>query len=549
MKTNAAKVYSWFFVLIIASLPVIQAISELKEKRGIQVFNIFEDTFITPKKTARNVSQMIQELKHELRAADSILTTHDYKNISESEKFQLHLEETRTISEAMRNKCVSINRYIDDPANVLISFIDSLTEEISVLEESSVSDPISIKASLSAIDNRTNFISGKLNSNSFHYIGQIFEHFFKYTAFNHHYLRKYEKEIENSSIFANSIRPLVQFVNFKLFQDPGEKAILGKNGWMFYKPDVEYLYKPSVTDPRSKVVDYNSKPVQDDPVSVIVDFKNQLSELGVELLVIIVPGKPSIYPDLINPVLKGSSNRDISHSQHILRLLEENGVKVIDLFKPFLQEKQRDSLIGDSLYLRTDTHWKNRGPLLAASSVASVVRQMPWFQDNFPKTEYTIDTVEVFRNGDIGVMTRLSDFKIGRWQHKLPLEKTNCYQVFSVTRDDSGEIISRNLYRDEHRKARILILGDSFSRIYQTDEPRSAGWISHLAYELSEPMASIVNDGGASTIVRQTLSKKASLLKGKKLVIWQFVERDLRYGEEGWKKVPISILGKLVNTQ
>ena len=152
-----------------------------------------------------------------------------------------------------------------------------------------------------------------------------------------------------------------------------------------------------------------------------------------------------------------------------------------------------------------------------------------------------MDTVEVFRNGDIGVMTRLSDIKIEKMQLNLPSEKTKCYQVFSVIRDDSGKIISRNLYRDEYRKARILILGDSFSRIYQTDEPRSAGWISHLAYELSEPLASIVNDGGASTIVRQTLSKKASLLKGKKLVIWEFVERDLRFGEGGWKEVPITV--------
>jgi hypothetical protein len=52
-------------------------------------------------------------------------------------------------------------------------------------------------------------------------------------------------------------------------------------------------------------------------------------------------------------------------------------------------------------------------------------------------------------------------------------------------------------------------------------------------------VASIVNDGGASTIVRQTLSRKLNLLKGKKLVIWEFVERDLRFGAQGWKQVSI----------
>lgn len=542
MKINTAKVFSWFFIVIIAMVPVIQAVSELKEKRSIQLLNIIEDTFITPGETARKVSKLVKELKLELSSADSILTNNS--DISESEALIMHLEEAKSISEAMRNQCFSINRYIDDTTNALAAIIDSLTDEISVLEESSASDPVSIKEHLSAIDTRIESISNKLKRNSFDYISEMTRHFFKYTVFNYHYLRKYEKEIESSSIFANSIRPLVQFVSFKLFGDPGEKAILGKNGWMFYKPDVEYLHKPSVTDPRSKVVDYNSKPVMDDPVKVILDFKNQLSEMDIELLVMIVPGKPSIYPDLINPAIKVSFKQEISHSQHILKILEEKGVKTVDLFTPFLQERQRDSLFGDSLYLRTDTHWKNRGPRLAAASVASVVKQMPWFHDYFPKTEYTMDTVEVFRNGDIGVMTRLSDIKIGKMQLKLPMEKAKCYQVFSVIRNDSGKIISRNLYKDEYRKARILVLGDSFSRIYQTDEPRSAGWISHLAYELSEPLASIINDGGASTIVRQTLSNKASLLKGKKLVIWEFVERDLRFGEGGWKEVPITISEK-----
>lgn len=539
MRINTAKFFSWFFILIIASVPVIQGISELREERGIQFFNILEDTFITPVKMAHNASNMLKELENELLSADSILT-HDTSDISESEALLMHLEEATTIAEAMKNRSISINRYIDDSTNALTVAIDSLAGEISVL--GSLSDPSSIKKQLSAIDARIETISNNIKKRG--NIREIIYQFFRYTMFNHNYLRKYEKEIENSSIFANSIRPVVQFVNYKLFQNPGEKAVLGKNGWMFYKPDVEYLHKPSVTDPRSKVVDYNSKPVLDDPLNVILNFKDQLSEMDIELLVMIVPGKPSIYPDLINPALSAYAMETISHSQHILNLLREKGVMTVDLFTPFLQERLRDSLVGDSLYLRTDTHWKARGSRLAATTVSSVIKQMPWFHHDFPKTEYSIDTVEVFRNGDIGVMTRLSDIKIGKLQLKLPLEKTRCYQVFSITRNDSGEIISRNLYRDEYRKSRILILGDSFSRIYQTDEPRSAGWISHLAFELSEPLASIVNDGGASTIVRQTLSKKASLLKGKKLVIWEFVERDLRFGAEGWKIVNINIPGK-----
>ena len=71
------------------------------------------------------------------------------------------------------------------------------------------------------------------------------------------------------------------------------------------------------------------------------------------------------------------------------------------------------------------------------------------------------------------------------------------------------------------------------------DEPGSAGLIAHLARLLDQPLASIVNDGGASTLVRQELARKPELLDGKTLVIWEFIERDIRFGLQGWQHVPL----------
>jgi len=116
---------------------------------------------------------------------------------------------------------------------------------------------------------------------------------------------------------------------------------------------------------------------------------------------------------------------------------------------------------------------------------------------------------------------------------------TTCYQVFQVRRGEDSTVVSKKLFRDDYRRSKILILGDSFSRIYQSDKPRSAGWISHLAYELSLPVCSIVSDGGASTLVREKLERKKGVLKGKKLVVWEFVERDIRYGAEGWRDIKL----------
>ncbi|MBW1870953.1 MAG: hypothetical protein JRJ19_02755, partial [Deltaproteobacteria bacterium] len=64
--------------------------------------------------------------------------------------------------------------------------------------------------------------------------------------------------------------------------------------------------------------------------------------------------------------------------------------------------------------------------------------------------------------------------------------------------------------------------------------------IANLAYELQLPLASIVNNGGASTLVRQKLARKIDLLKGKRLIIWEFIERDIRFGLQGWEHISYS---------
>ena len=66
-----------------------------------------------------------------------------------------------------------------------------------------------------------------------------------------------------------------------------------------------------------------------------------------------------------------------------------------------------------------------------------------------------------------------------------------------------------------------------------------AGFIAHLARELKQPLASVVNDGGASTLVRQELHRRPALLENKRVVVWEFVERDIRLGMEGWQTVPL----------
>lgn len=537
MKIKNSQMFAIIIIALITSVPVIQAISELSKKEPVQFLNVFSDTFITPFTGVSRTIKTFKNMQAQLDSVKEIISSDSFNVENDMEKITFHTEEARAFLEDIQRSMISVNRYYTDSAAQTSAYLDSIDEQLKLLDVSLLNGEafdasmITRLASISKIAQKEVVPSG----------GSLLllpvKHFFHYTLFNKKYLRGYEKDMENSSIVVSSVRPLVQFVRYFLLKDYGDKAVAGKNGWLFYKPDVEYLFRPSIDDPRSIVVDYNDKALTDDPLEIITDFKNQLASMGIELLVVVVPGKPSIYPDLIGSVEDIEKYRMSSHSMKFMQGLRQRGVDVVDLFGPFSEERKNDQFLGDSLYLKRDTHWKPRGAVLAAKIVAAGVQKKSWFPDNKKSAEYVLDTVEVSRTGDIAEMTNLSDFQLGKLQMRFLPEKAKCWQVYSVNRDDSGNVISKTLYKDDYRSSRILILGDSFSRIYQTDEPRGAGWIAHVAHQLGEPVASIVNDGGASTIVRQTLSRNKSLLETKKLVIWEFVERDLRFGDMGWQRI------------
>ena len=256
-----------------------------------------------------------------------------------------------------------------------------------------------------------------------------------------------------------------------------------------------------------------------DPVEIIADFAGQMKQRGIKLLMVIMPGKADIYPDKLSswaapatPVYKNSIR--------FMDELRKKGIELVDIHSLLRSAREAADSRGEPLYMATDTHVSGLGAKLVAAAIAARVKQEPWYQKLDHRRRYLREKITVSRRGDIPRMTR-----IPLQEFLFPAETTRCYQV----RDsESGE-----LYTDGDSP--VLMLGDSFSRVFQTDEPRAAGIIANLAYELQLPLSSIVNDGGASTLVRQQLARKTDMLAGKRLIIWEFVERDIRFGMRGWQ--------------
>jgi hypothetical protein len=327
-------------------------------------------------------------------------------------------------------------------------------------------------------------------------------------------LRAYEKELEEASKVAAWLRPVHRQLRWWLMRDLGDKAVACSDGWAFYGPNLQYLGERYFRD-------LKSSQAVDDPVETIADFAQQLARRNIRLLLVPIPTKANIAPGHLRHTLEPSIDLAV-HTRRFMNELRARGVDVLDLHTPFVEEQRAHP--DKDLYLAADTHWTGDGARFAAGLLAARVREMLGPAPLQPTRNYRREAVTVLRRPDIPRMSRLPGEVVA-----FPAQPTVAYRVL----DQGGQA-----YADDD-DSQILLLGDSFSRIYQTDEPLAAGWIANLAYELHTPLSTIVNDGGASTLVRQELARSPELLKGKRLVVWSFVERDLRFGMKGWEKIAL----------
>jgi hypothetical protein len=375
-------------------------------------------------------------------------------------------------------------------------------------------------------------------------------------------LRRHEALLKEKSWVQRSVRPVVQRFLFRAFGEGGAKAVSGRDGWLFYRPDVRCLVEGNRVDqarPDSRWVEPSAPTTQrESVVRAIVQFRGQLQERGIELVVVPVPGKPSVYPDQLTERAGGAGHDLPTPASELLRDLGQSGVAAVDLLSVFRQARQRAPL--ERLYLARDTHWTPTGARLAAEAVAARLRELGWA----PKatTMFRTAPAVVERWGDILEMMQIPGLR-----GDYAPERVECEQVIDPALGllVPGASERPGAYRYPATAASILLLGDSFSRIYQYAEPRSlgtvvsqaggptpetadrqtpkrllpgsAGLLSHLARVLGAPVDAIVSDGGASTDVRRKLSVHPEILEGKRLVIWEFVERDIALGQAGWGEV------------
>ncbi len=339
-------------------------------------------------------------------------------------------------------------------------------------------------------------------------------------------MEAYETRQEDNSWLTRLVLPYAQYTFTRRFGLGNEKAYCGRDDELFYRPDVDFVTGHGFLDPaqmhRRRLADTESRiPLEPDPLPAIRQFNRELNDLGIRLILLPVPAKPSIRAKGLYARYPGGSMPQNPSYDEFIAVLREEGVDFFDC-RPILSGMEDES------FLKQDTHWTPA----AAERTAEALTQKILELNLLPKqlqVEYTRRTVGAANKGDTAVLLRLPP---GTKRYRL--ERVELQQV---TQKD-------NTLWKRDPKADILLLGDSFSNIYSLPALNwglSAGFAEQLSYHLRRPLDRISFNDNGSYAARRELARRLAAgqnpLQGKKVVVWEFTARELAQGD--WKTISI----------
>lgn len=331
----------------------------------------------------------------------------------------------------------------------------------------------------------------------------------------------FENALEDESRLGRLLRPPTQSIMTRWLGAGNERAYAGREGWLFYRPDVEYVTDMGFLDRqylhrRVKMADQWTTPPQPDPRKAIIAFKRYLDARGIALIVMPTPLKPEIHPEQLTKRAADVTRplQNPSYSVFVEEIRRE-GVLVFDA-APILADAARAA--GTPQYLATDTHWRPEAMEAVAERLVAFVREHVALPD--ADAGYRIEPREMRRAGDIAVMLDLPGD-----QSLYPAETTTIRRVLEA--DGSAWRPSRG--------ADVLVLGDSFSNIYSLQTMGwgdAAGFVEHVSYLLQRPVDRIVQNDQGAHATRELLRRGGEeRLSGTRVVIYQFAARELMFGD------------------
>lgn len=335
-------------------------------------------------------------------------------------------------------------------------------------------------------------------------------------------IKSFETSLEDSSVIGSGVRPPMLDGLLSFGGAGSEEAYVGRDGWLFYRPDVDALVMTS--------------PGGNGAARGIAGFAAQLAARGVRLVVVPVPGKASIHPEKIalgaatfaappiSAVLSGLSGeleaawREEKNADPSMR------PRVVDPTEVLWQQKKSG---GADQFLRTDSHWTP----VAMQAVARMVSGIVASEGGKIRPEKLV--VEKRRITAVGDTARM---------HALPAS-SSWFQPQEVEMETirGADGVAWQADRDSP----VLVLGDSYSNIYSTEDlgwGEGSGFAEHLSYDLGGRVDKLAQNNAGAKSAREMLSaesgRHSGWLDGKKVVVWVMAAREFVHGDWADVRLP-----------
>jgi len=208
-----------------------------------------------------------------------------------------------------------------------------------------------------------------------------------------------------------------------------DKAIIAKNGWLFYS-------ERNALKNAHEIPAFGAKEASE-WLQPMLDYQRFIERHGGKLVVVLVPEKHHVYPEYLPAHYQYT--RDGRRADVIESAAKLSGVTVINLLDSMLAEKGFGKL-----YLKSDSHWTQRGAYIAYRELVTQLRQEnnrllfnPW--DKLEKME------SVTGSGDLAILLNLSDEFEEEYERYIPVHKQQGVKINTANRPS------------------LLLVGDSFS--------------------------------------------------------------------------------------
>lgn len=342
-------------------------------------------------------------------------------------------------------------------------------------------------------------------------------------------LSRLETDLSQTSYAKDYVQPRVQLLLSSTAREGNEKAVIGRAGYMFYKPGITYLASPGflnadVLGRRERAAHDTGEVLAADPRPAIFELNAALRQRGIQLVLFPVPDKAMLQPRELHGRVEHNRPTPTPRSRDSGRLfaeLKQRGVLVFDPTPTQIAPSDAPR------FLVQDTHWTPTFMQQVAAELAAYVKRHAHLSAAPSAVHYSRKPTRIARVGDIVDMLKLSE-----GQTRFLPQEVGISQVV----DASGEPFQPS------EEAEVLLLGDSFSNIFSEEFMgwgSAAGLPAQLAMELQRPLDVIAqNDSGAfatRTALALELEGGKARLAGKKVVIWEFASRELAVGN--WKRI------------